>query len=288
MPADTNVIPSVDFQLRTGGNPVGGGTGATLTVGRAIETGPHDRYAGWQDGAYSTRSHQLAFEALYLEGAGGPPPVLSGADVAFTVGGQPLKGLREVTLNLTQEVQDVVNAATGLDRRVRSGARKAAVTIAGDYYDPAAVDQAAYAAVLDELMGATSAGLQVAFTVGGIAVSFRALATQGTVEKSVPDVLKAGLTLESVGAVLNTTANAEPGMAAVLAAFFGAAADGSDPATPIDYLIGTTTPENTEFAGSGLFSDLTIAAPMTGRVTVSGTLQGDGALVRRATPAPVV
>ena len=283
MPASTNVIPSVDFQLRTGGNPIGGGTGATLTLDRAIEAGPHDRYANWQDAVYSTRSWQLAFEAMYLEGAGDPPPVLAGADVNVSVGGNDLKGLTEVTLALSHEVQDVVNASTGLDRRVAPGSRKATLTISGDYYDPAAADNAAYSAVVDELLGVTSAGLAVVFSVGGIDVAFTAVTTQGTVEKSVPDVLAAGITLESIGPVLDTTANGEAGMAALFQAFFGAAADGSDPASALGVLIGTTTADNTEFSGSGLLSDLSIAAPLTGRVSVSGTLQGDGPLTRGVT-----
>ena len=79
MPATTQTVPSVDFLLTTGGDPVGGGTGATLTFSRATEGGPHDRYAGWNDAVYSTRTWSLGFEAMYIEGAGDPPPVLSGA-----------------------------------------------------------------------------------------------------------------------------------------------------------------------------------------------------------------
>lgn len=285
MPATTSVTPSVDFQLRTGGNPVGGGTGATLTIERALEAGPHDRYFGWQDASYSTRSWNLAFEALYLEGPGGPPPVLTGADVAVTVGGVALKGLKEVTLALAQEVSEIVNSTTGLDRTVAPGSRKATLTLSMDYYDPAAAGNTAYAALLDELRGTTSAGLAVVVTVGDIQVSATFVATQGTIEKSVPEVLASGVTLESVGAVLNLTANAEAGMGAVLAAFFGAAADGSDLAAPLEVLIGTTTVDNTEFTGSGLLSDLSLAIPLTGRVTTSGTLQGSGPLTKRATAA---
>ena len=82
----------------------------------------------------------------------------------------------------------------------------------------------------------------------------------------MPEVLASGITLESVGPVLNTTTAAEAGMGAVLDAYFGAAADGSDLASVLGVLIGTTTPTNSEFAGRGYLSDLSISAPFTGRV----------------------
>jgi len=285
MAASTNVIPSVDFQLTTDGDPIGGGTGATLTLDRAIETGPHDRYAGWQDGSYSTRGWQLAFDAYVLQGAGDPPPKLTGADVAVAVGANNLKGLTEVTLALSQEVSEIVNSTTGLARGVAAGTRKATLTIAADYYDPEGTGNAAYEAIVDELLGVTSAGLAITLTVGGIDIAFTALATQGSIEKSGTEQLKKGITLESVGEVLDTTTSAETGMAAVFEAFFGAAADGSDLASTLAVKLATATDDNTEFSGSGLLSDLSIAMPFTGRVSVSGTIQGNGALTRAVTGA---
>ena len=285
MPAPVNVIPSVDFLLKTGGNPIGGGTGATLTLSRETNSGPHDRYAGWEAVSYAKRMWSLGFEAFYLEGAGGPPPKLTGADVAVTIGGVALKGLTEVTLALAHAVAEYTNSSTGLDRSVRVGARKAQLTIAADYYDPLAADNGAYKAIEDELMGVTSAGLAVVFSVGGISVSFTGLVSQGTVTKSVPEILKAGITLESSGAVLDATAGAEAGLAALLQAFFGAAGDGSGAAETVNVVMGSGSVDSSEYSGAGLLSDLSIKAPLLGDVTLSGTLQGNGALNRQATPA---
>jgi hypothetical protein len=72
-------------------------------------------------------------------------------------------------------------------------------------------------------------------------------------------------------------------MAAVFEAFFGAASDGSDLASSLAVKLATTTVDNTQFTGSGLLSDLSIAVPLTGRVSVSGTIQGNGALTRGVT-----
>lgn len=280
MAASVNLIPSVDFLLKAGGNAVGCGTGGTLTINQTLNESHSDCAANWNTRTVGPRSWSLALDALVSESGGS---ILTGHDngddpITVTIGGTALKGLTEVSLALALGVAEAVNSTTGLDRALDPTVRSLEVTIANDYYDPAGTGAGAYAAVLDAVTGETSAALEVVVTVGGVSLTFNAHPTTANVTKSNGEILKAGITLVSTGAVTNGTTGLATGIGALLTAFFTAGR-----AAALTVLAATATADNTEWTGSAYPTSINLTVPFSGDVTISATLEGTGPLTRDTT-----
>ena len=281
MAATLNTIPSVDFAIKAGGNPVGFATGGTLTVNRANDEAHHDESANWMQRTSGVSSWSVSGDGL-LDAAGGDIVTghAPGSILTVSVGGDDVKGLTEAGVSLSLNVAEVVNAFTGMTRALDPAARSCEVTLSFDYYDPAAVGSDAYATILDYLLGVTSAPLAVVLDVAGLSLSFDAVPTTSAITKSAGEILKAGVTLTASGPVTNNSAGLGAGASGLLAAYFGA-----ERSAALAVLVGTGVADNTEFAGSAFPSSIGITIPFAGQATTSVTLEGSGPLVRQATPA---
>ena len=275
MAATTTVLNGNDFLLKVGGNAIGGGMDADLTIEQALEDVTNDTAPNWRKLLESTRQWMLSFSSMYLEGG----EEINGIDLDITVGGTSLKGLTSATLKIAVNTSDIVNTTTGYDRNIATKARSLTLDVEFDYYDPAGTGAEAYGTVLGEVLGTTAGGLATVVTFGASA-SFSGTAKPANVKvaKTQSDHVKGTLTLEFSGAVTNGTTGADTGMAALLTALFD-----STLVTSLTALIGTTVVGNTEYTGTVYPTDLTISVPFVGRVDVSGTLTGSGALTSRAT-----
>ena len=281
MPATPNVIPSVDLALRAAGNIVGLATGGTLTANRANDEAHHDLSANWMVRTSGVSSWSVSADGL-LDTAGGDIVTghAPGAVLRVGIGGDDVKGLTEAGVSLSLNVAEVVNAFTGMTRTLDPAARSCEVSLSFDYYDPAAAGSAAFAAVLDYLLGVTDDPLAVTLEVAGLSLAFDAVPTTSALTKSAGEVLKAGVTLAAAGPVTNNSAGLGAGVAGLLAAFFGA-----DRSAALGVLVGTGVADNTEFEGDAFPSSIGITVPYAGQATTSVTLEGTGPLVRRATAA---
>ena len=274
MAVPTTTIPSVAFALYADGDNIGGGTGGTLTLTQALNDALNDLNASWMSRTTGARSWSLSADALALSDTGavqtGHTPTRV---VSVKIGAVELQGITSVTAALSQTLNDIVNASSGLDTRRDPGARSLQLTIAADYYDPAAALNAGLQAIVDELVGATQAGLAVIFTVAGVTLTATMRPTQTTVTKSVGQQLTDGVTLVSDGVVTYAGADVDDGIEALLDAFFAAGFG-----TPLTVLAAMTDVGSTQYSGTAYPSGVTITAPFTGNVTVAATLDGHGPL----------
>lgn len=271
MPAPTTTLNSVEFLLKAAGNSVGGGTGGSLTINRTAEETTSDLSARVKTSIPGVTSWNLTFDTLHQIGG----VHLNGKDVSVTVSGVALKGITEASLALACGVGEVVNSTTGLARTLDPQVRSGSLTVSADYYDPLGTGAAAFGTILDELLGVTSAGLAVVFSIGGMSFAFTGRPTTTSVNKSLPDILKAGITFESTGPITPTMGTSNAGIAALYTALLAAPAS-----TPVSVLAGTATVGSTEFSGSGYCTALTLTVPISSPVKVSGTIEGSGALTK--------
>ena len=276
MPAPTTTTNSVDWLAKIAGNAVGGSTGGTLTINRTAEETTSDEDARSKTSVLGTMSWSLGFDSFHKIGG----QKLSGAGVSVTVGGTPLKGITEAALALTVGVGDVVNSTTGLARSLDPQTRSGSLTVSADYYDPLAAGGGAYVAILDEMLGVTSAGLAVVVTLGTMSFSFTGRPTTTSITKSLPEILKAGITFEATGPIVPTVGTSDTGVVALITAMLATPAS-----TPVVVLCGPAAVGATEFTGSGYVSSLTVTIPIATPVKVSGTIEGSGPLTRRAKAA---
>jgi predicted secreted protein len=281
MATPTTLIPSVEYAIYANGGSVGGGTGGTLTITQGLNEAFHDQSANWMQRTTGARSWSLSADALALNAGGavqtGHTPTKV---VSVTVGGTALKGLTSVTAALSLATDEAVNSTVGLDTARTPNARALQLTVASDYYDPAGVGASGLDKVIDELLGVTSAGLAVVFSVAGVTMTATMRPATTTLNKTINERLKDGITLMSDGPVVLATSGVDAGLEALLESFF---ADGG--AEPLTVLFGTTIPETTEFGGTAYATAITITAPFVGNVTVSATLDGTGPLTPALVPA---
>ena len=282
MPAQDTVFQSVDILIKAAGNLVGYTTGGTLTVNQALDDVFHDASPNWLTKTTGARSWSASSDGL-VDTAGGDVVTghADGAPLTLTVDGDELDGLTEVGITLSVDVSEIVNNRTGLDRAIDPQGRSCELSVSFDPVDPAAASSTAYKKCLDRLLGVATGTLPVTISVGGLSLAFDALPSTSTpITKSTGDIIKGGLTLVATGPVTDNSAGLGAGMTALLSSF----CDG-DSVARLAVLIGTTTADNSEYAGNAYPSSVSITAPFAGQVTTSVTLEGDGALVRQATAA---
>lgn len=278
MAAPTTLFDAKDLLLKVGANTVGCETSATLRVSRESRGAAGKCSPQWIATAAAQTSWGVEFASLYLEGGN----VLDSDDLAVTVGGTALEGVKGVSVEFSAETFETVSVTTGLSPSRGVDSRRVALSIDLDYYDPAGTNGAALGAVLDELLGATTtaAGLAVVVSVGGLTITGTFRPTEATIGAAKGSFADAPLTLESTGPVTYTATSADTGIAALLAAAFD-----EDGVQSVTAAFTTDTAEASTWSGTALPERLSVELTYPGEVTVSGTLAGVGALAPAQNPA---
>jgi len=289
MAAPTTVQKGLDYTLSiSGGTEIGGGTNATLTLSQELSESTNKSSSAFKSSQNGTRSWSVDFEGMYIESS----VELAGDSLDFKVGsssgtgGVSVKGIREITLDLSSELIGSVSSTTGLDRAICPATRTVSMTINGEWYDfdkdltPTGGDEA-LEDLFDEIQGTTSSGIECTLTFGASQKIYATLRpTAFTLEHPHNDIITYSVTLEATGAVTApTTTGADSGVVALLTDFFtsgGAAEVGTA-------LLSTGTTDATEYTGSAYPESLSLSIPYTGVIALSGTLQGSGALTMQAT-----
>lgn len=275
MAAQTTVLNGNDFLLKLGGNTIGGGMDAELSIEQALEDVTNDTAPNWRKLLESTRQWGLTFSSMYLEDS----EEINGEDLAITVGGVALKGLTQASLRISVATSDVVNTTTGYDRTVAPKTRSVTLDVEFDYYDPAGTGAGGYETLLKQVLGEEAGGVAVALAFGASGgFSGNAKPANVNISKTQGSHVTGSLTLEFSGVVTNATTDTDTGFTALLTALFGAGAVSS-----VTALLGTSVADNTEYTGTAYPTEITISIPYVGRVDVSGTLTGSGALTRQKT-----
>lgn len=286
MAVSTVEIPSVDWRFYVGGTVVGGSDAGTLTLGQANPRTTPDALANWETGVYGMRSWSLSASGVYLQSS---VPV-SGVALAPTVAGTAMKGVREVTIEYTCDMANVVNSTTTYDRKVLPGARRVNVSIATDYFDPAGTGADTQDDLLDELEGTTTAGLTLVIPFGATfsQTLTSAFVTGSTIEKQNNEAVRQTYTFASRGAVtIPTTTNLESPVAALFTGLFASNASTAVTALIAHSVGGTQVDGSSEFEGDCYVESATIRVPFEGGpVTFDVTLQGTGDLTRAVYTAP--
>lgn len=279
MAAPTTVQTGLNYLLKSDGTTIGGGTDATLRVAQNAIATTNKGSSQWKSSLNGVRTWEMSFEGMYAESA-----ELAGSTVDFTVGGVSVKGITNVTLDVNCELLPTVNSTTGLDRTLLPSTRTLTCTVSGHWYDfdLDAVDTGGDEALenlVDHLMITTggsvsTAGETCVLTFGG-SQSYSFTGRPTTFELGTPfeGVIPYTVTVESTGSVsAPTTTNADGGLAAYIADIFAATA------TSFTALLTTGTTDYTEFSGTAYPESLSISIDYEGPITVSGTLQGSGAI----------
>ena len=282
MPAPTTVQKGLDYVLSiASGTAVGGGKNATLTQSQEYIETTNKGSSEWRTGLSGVRSWSVAFDGEFLESSA----EIAGTTLDATIGGTSLKGIKEITVDLSVELLPVVNSTDGFDRVVCPATRSATITVSGDFYDidldgvPTGGDEA-LEDIIDAIDGTSTAVVAAAVTFGANQ-SYSGNVRPGSFELGTPHagIIPYSVTLENVGAITNVSTAADAGVLALLADFF----DANGVQEVGTALLSTGTTDSVEWTGSAYPENISISIPYEGTVQISGTLQGSGALTKQAT-----
>lgn len=284
MAAPSTVQKGLDYTLRVAdGTVVGGGKNATLTQNQEYRTTTNKGSSEWRTGLSGTRSWSVSFDGEFLESSN----EIGGDTLDCTIGGTSIKGITEITVDLSVDLIPVVNSSNtaALDRELCPATRSATITVTGDWFDydldsvPTGGDEALEDA--KDAIDGTSTAVVAAVVSFGSNQQFSGNYRPGSLEVSTPHdgLITYSLTLENVGATTNTTTGADTGIAALLADFF----DASGVQEVGTALLSTGTTDSVEWTGSAYPENLSVTMTEEGTVQFSGTLQGSGALTTQAT-----
>ena len=192
--------------------------------------------------------------------------------------------MKEITLELSAELLPSVSTTSLLDRVICPSTRQAQITISGEWYDfdlditPTHGDEA-LEDLVDALDGTTVAVIECNVKFGATQAFYANWRVDSwSPETPVDGIMPYTITLSSVGAVTPTTTNADAGLIAVIADFFGASG-----VTEVGTALLTTgVTDAIEWTGSAYPESLSITMPYEGVVSISGVLQGSGALTKQA------
>lgn len=288
MPAPSTVQKGLDYTLRiSSGTVIGGGKNATLTQSQEYIETTNKGSSEWRTGLSGVRSWSVSFDGEFLESSA----EISGTTMNFLVGstsgsgGVAVKGMKEITLDLSCNLLPSVSTTTGLDRDICPSTRSATITVSGEWYDfdldasPTGGDEA-LEDLVDRLDGTATTAVECTLTFGS-AQKYYGNVRPGSFEIGTPHdgIIPYSITLENVGALTPTTTNADGGVIALIADFF----DSGGVAEVGTALLSTGTTDSTEWTGSAYPESISIGITYEGTVQISGTLQGHGPLTKQAT-----
>lgn len=282
MPAPTTVQKGLDYVLSiASGTAIGGGKNATLTQSQEYIETTNKGSSEWRTGLSGVRSFSVSFDGELLESSA----EIAGRSLDATIGGTSLKGITEVTVDLSAELIPVVNSTDGFDRVLCPATRSASITVTGHFYDidkdatPTGGDEA-LEDIIDAIDG-TSTAVVAAVVTFGANQSYSGNVRPGSFELSTPHagLIEYSVTLENVGAITEVTTSADSGIAALIADFF----DANGVQEVGTALLSSGTTDSVEWTGSAYPENISISIPFEGTVQLSGTLQGSGALTKQAT-----
>lgn len=281
MAAPTTVSKGLDYLLKiSSGTTIGGGRDATLTYSQEYIDTTTKSSSQWRTGKPGVRSWSVGFEGLYMEST----DEIKGSTLGFTVGGVTVKGMKNITMDLSCELLPSVSSTVGLDRELCPSTRSCTMTVSGEWYDfdkdgtPTGGDEA-LEDLVDLLDGTSTTALACVLTFG-VAQSFSGSAFSTSFELGTPynGIMPYSVTVDFDSTVTPVTTNADGGILALLADFFGASG-----ATEVGTALLTTgTVDRMQFTGSAYPESINISIDYEGVVEVSGTLQGSGALTKSA------
>ena len=274
MAASTSIIPGIDFLIKAGGNQIGGGTNGTLTLNQETADATNKTDINWKTTLNSTRSWALDFESVYLESTS----EVDGEDIAVTLGGDALKGVKTATLTLSTEFDEVVNSTVGLDTNIVPTKRTAVLDVDFDYYDPLGSGATALSTAINEIQGSTTSAFTAQLTFSSADISFQGRPTSVSFEVPQDGRTQGRISIESTGAFTDDSTGEDTAISAILDAWTGTTTCAS-----LTVLMATATTTNSEYTGTAYPTQLTMTVPIEGRVDFAGTFTGHGALTWQAT-----
>jgi len=281
MAAPTTVQKGLDYLLKiASGTTIGGGRDAVLTQNQEYIDTTTRGSSQWKTGKPGLRTWSVAFEGMYLESS----DEIAGTTLDFTVGGTSVKGIKDVTMDLSCDLLPSVSSTTGLDREICPSTRSCTMTVSGEWYDfdldatPTGGDEA-LEDLVDLIDGTSATPLAVALTFGtNQSFSGNSITTSFELGTPYNGIIPYTVTVEMDAAVTAVTTAADAGLLALLADFF----DTTGVQEVGTALLTSATTDHVQWTGSAYPESLNVSINIEGVVEVSGTLQGSGALTKSA------
>lgn len=285
-------IRGSDIGITVGGNLVGGRTGGSLVLDRALLDVTNTSDNKWRNITTLQRSWRVPFQGIYVDNS----VDLTGCASLKIVdsGGSPasIEQLKTVTLSVTQELLEIANCGNSDNRAVLPGTRSATISFTADYQDPGnSNNQAVLFADWEATAPKIDFDLELG-TTGTGGTTYPAFTGSGYVTSITIDGPRDGIatisgTIEVTGAVTfdDSTSGSDTGLAALIAAIIPSTPT-NDPAS-VSVVFGYDSDQDgtmetsaTRWSGTGYVTTLEVSMAYNEISTTSIEVTGTGALTR--------
>jgi len=279
MAVQTEPIPGVKILVMADGTIIGGQDDGTLNLNiNSNEVNTKTNY-GWQEMLQALVGWSIDVSGVYLEGSSTPTATEGfGASLGLRdVGGTSYSttpALSSLTITLNLETYERDNQDHGGYVINAPDLRNATVSAEIDYTDPNASNATAVNKVLQAaLVDRNDLEFRASFGDEGSTLTGRAMPVPGSISASPGNDAQFSFDLESQGAITNNISNADPGLTALLDAFF------ANPVTRLSAQMGVImdgtssfTADYTKFTGDVWPGTVEITIPASGEITTSMSL----------------
>jgi predicted secreted protein len=292
MAVQTEPIPGVKILVKADGTIIGGQDDATLNLNiNSNEVNTKTNY-GWQEMLQALVGWSVDVSGIYFEGSETPTATEGfGASLGLRdVGGTSYSttpALSSLTITLNLETYERDNQDHGGYVVNAPDLRNATVSADIDYTDPNASNAAAVKKVLEAaLENRNDLEFRASFGDEGSTFTGTAMPVPGSISASAGNDAEFSFDLESQGAITNNVANADPGLTALLDAFF------ANPVTKLSAQMGVImdgtdsfTADYTKFTGDVWPGSIEITIPASGEITTSMNLPSASDLSMETVPS---
>lgn len=291
MPASQEVIPGVKMLVEANSTLIGGQEDCTLNLDIGSEDVNHKTDYGWAAMLQTLVGWNVDVSGFWLEGSTPKPEDGFGASLGLRdVGGSSYSvtpGLDSLTISLSLGTYERSNQDHGGFVIQAPDLRSATVSAEIDYSDPNANATGAIEKILKAaLEDRANLEFQASFGQEGSTFSGEAMVVPGSLGATAGDDTTLSVDLNSQGPITNGVASADPGLTALLDAFF---------ADPVEKLAvqmgvqmaqdGTFTPDYTKFYGDAWLASAEITIPASGSISTSFSFAGASELTREVVSA---